>query len=162
MYHDYITLTRNLLLFTLSILSIGQSVVFCIRILGWRFYNSKNSIPNRLASSFGGSNIEIFIFWFPSFAMAPQSRLLFAAVVARTCLHQSLSCSLSLFILLGKMNKLVEKALEAQFLSSFQSKTKLYGVIPNSKPIRTNKIKHSKIAFLRKNYEDSRDFVNSI
>ena len=41
-------------------------------------------------------------------------------------------------------------------LSSFQNRTKLYKVIPNSKPIRNSNANHSKLTLLKKNRKDSR------
>ena len=85
--------TRDLLPLTLSIPPTGQPVVLCVRSLGWRFYNSKSSIPNGSASPFGRITFRPFVFrplsdmttarlvLCPSacrpssFAMAPGSRL---------------------------------------------------------------------------------------
>ena len=64
LYHDYVILSRGLLLFTLSILQIGQPVVLCIRALDCRFYNSKSSISNVSASPFGKITIRAPLQWF--------------------------------------------------------------------------------------------------
>ena len=142
-YHDYVTLTRNFILFTLSILLIGQPVVLCIRALGWQYYNSKSSILNGSTSQFRKSVVKIFVFWPLSFAIAPQACLLSAAAAARTRLYQNLNRSLFLPLLLSKVNKLVKEALRAHFLLSIWSKTKPCGVMLISKPIRTSKATRS-------------------
>ena len=64
-HHDYIISTRDLLPFTLSILSWFNLV---LSFIGWPFYNSKSSIPNRPASPFGRITFRP-----PFFAMAPRS-----------------------------------------------------------------------------------------
>ena len=88
-HHDYVTSTRDLLPFTLSIPPWFNLV---LSFIGWPFYNSKSSIPNGSASPFGK-----ITFWVrPSssaFAMAPGSRPSSAAAAARTRTHQSLGRS---------------------------------------------------------------------
>ena len=159
-------MTCDFLPFTLSILLTGQPVMFYIKALGWRFYNSKSFIPNGLTSPFEKntsrflSSILCDSTRISSFICHDGSRDLFSPKPWPQSLFSYSWQGSQIYYGSPRFLESTQPRLMRP-LPSFWNKIKPYGVIPNSKFVWNSNANRLELAFLGKNRKDSRAYVIS-